>query len=216
MQIFLDSADISEIKQAQSMGLIDGVTTNPSLMKKMGIQSIEAQHKHIKEICNLVKDNVSAEVISTDSQGMFKEGVALYQCDPQKVVVKIPMGEEGLKAVSLLSKENIRTNMTLIFSSLQALLAAKAGATFVSPFVGRLDDITHEGISLMQDIVTIMRNYDFSTKVLVASVRHPLHILESSLVGADIVTLPFQVLKQLTKHPLTDKGLEQFLKDAGV
>ena len=216
MQIFLDSADISHIKQAQSMGLIDGVTTNPSLMKKMGIQSIEAQHEHITEICKVVKDNVSAEVLSSDCEGMFKEGMALYKCDPQKVVVKIPMGEEGLKAVSLLSKENIRTNMTLIFSPLQALLSAKAGATFVSPFIGRLDDITHEGLKLMEDIVTIMRNYNFSTKVLVASVRHPLHTLEAALAGADIVTLPFQVLKQLTQHPLTDKGLKQFLKDAGL
>ncbi len=216
MQIFLDSADISEIKQAQSMGLIDGVTTNPSLMKKIGIQSIKDQHAHIKEICKIVKDNISAEVISTKAEGMFKEGVELYKCDPQKVVVKIPMGEEGLKAVARLSRDNIRTNMTLIFSPLQALLAAKAGACFVSPFVGRLDDITYEGVQLVQDIATLIKNYDFSTKVLAASVRHPLHILKVALIGADMVTLPLKVLTQLIQHPLTQKGLEQFLKDAGV
>ena len=215
MKIFIDSTDLKEIAEAQNRGLIEGVTTNPSLMKKVGITEKSDQKDHIHKICKLVPDNVSAEVLSLDCDGMVAEGKDLYKCDPEKVVVKIPMGDEGLKAVVRLTAENIRTNVTLIFSPLQALLAAKAGASFISPFVGRVDDIHYDGTQLISDIVTIMKNYNFSTEVLVASVRHPIHILNAALIGADAVTLPFKVLSELSSHPLTDKGLKQFLKDAG-
>jgi transaldolase len=208
MKFFIDSADIQEIEQAQARGWLDGVTTNPTLISKTG----KPFFKVIKEICSLVEGPVSAEVIATDSQGMIREGIELAHI-ASNVVVKVPLTEEGLIAVKEFSKQGIKTNVTLCFSTLQALLAAKVGATMVSPFVGRLDDIGQEGIQLIDEIVQIYRNYKFATQVLVASVRHPVHILQSAKMGADIVTVPFKVLQQICKHPLTDKGLEQFLSD---
>lgn len=209
MKFFIDTADISEIKDAHNKGWLDGVTTNPSLVAKTG-----QPHKEvIASICEIVKGPVSAEVLALDSQGMIKEGRELAKI-ASNVVVKIPMTEEGLVAVKSFAAEGIQTNVTLVFSPLQALLAAKAGATMVSPFVGRLDDISHVGMDIISQIQTIFRNYDLRTEVLVASVRHPVHLLEAAMIGADIATIPYKVLAQLTKHPLTDKGLEQFMADA--
>lgn len=209
MKFFIDTADIEEIKSAHSKGWLDGVTTNPSLVAKTG-----KPHKEvISSICEIVKGPVSAEVLALDSQGMIKEGRELAKI-ANNVVVKIPMTEEGLVAVKTFASEGIQTNVTLVFSPMQALLAAKAGATMVSPFVGRLDDISHIGMDIISQIQTIYQNYDFKTEVLVASVRHPIHLLEAALVGADIATIPYKVLAQLTKHPLTDKGLDQFMADA--
>lgn len=209
MKFFIDTADISEIKDAHNKGWLDGVTTNPSLVAKTG-----QPHKEvIASICEIVKGPVSAEVLALDSQGMIKEGKELAKI-ASNVVVKIPMTEEGLVAVKSFAAEGIQTNVTLVFSPLQALLAAKAGATMVSPFVGRLDDISHVGMDIISQIQTIFRNYDLRTEVLVASVRHPVHLLEAAMIGADIATIPYKVLAQLTKHPLTDKGLEQFMADA--
>ncbi|MCB0406931.1 MAG: fructose-6-phosphate aldolase [Bdellovibrionales bacterium] len=209
MKFYIDSADISEIKKANAMGLVDGVTTNPSLVAKMG----RPHHEVIKEICTEVDGLVSAEVLATDAEGMFKEGLELAKIS-DNVVVKIPMLDEGLVAVRRLTNEGIRTNVTLIFSPVQALLAAKAGATLASPFIGRLDDISYNGMDLISQIKQIYLNYGFKTEILAASIRHPIHILDAALIGADIVTVPFKVLPGLAKHPLTDKGLEQFLKDA--
>lgn len=209
MQFYIDSADIEEIRNANKRGWVDGVTTNPSLVAKTGRKHEEV----IKDICQEVSGLVSAEVLSLDAEGMLKEGYELAKI-ADNVVVKIPMSEEGLIAVRKLSSEGIKTNVTLVFSPLQALLVAKAGATLVSPFVGRLDDISSNGMDMISQITHIFETYALDTQVLVASVRHPIHILESAMMGADIVTCPFKVMQQIVKHPLTDKGIEQFLKDA--
>lgn len=209
MKFYIDSADIEEIKQANAMGMVDGVTTNPSLVAKTGRRHEDV----IKDICAETGGLVSAEVIATDAEGMFSEGMELAKL-ADNVVVKIPMSDEGLVAVKRLTSEGIRTNVTLIFSPIQALLAAKAGATLASPFIGRLDDISTNGMELISQIKQIYVNYDFKTEILAASIRHPIHILDAALIGADIVTVPFKVITNLTKHPLTDKGLAQFLKDA--
>lgn len=208
MKIFIDSADITEIKEAVSMGVVDGCTTNPSLLAKVG-RKIETA---IPEICDVVDGPVSAEVVATEYQGIVDEGRALAKLH-KNVVVKVPLVLDGLKAVRTFSKEGIRTNVTLCFSPTQALLAAKAGATYISPFIGRLDDAAHEGMELIEQIVTIYANYDFETQVLTASVRHPLHVVQAALVGSHCATLPFSVIKQLAKHPLTDIGLAKFLED---
>ena len=209
MQIFIDSADVREIREAAAMGVIDGCTTNPSLVAKVGRKLEEV----IPEICTIVDGPVSAEVISTDAEGMIREGRELAKIH-KNVVVKIPLIADGLKAVRVFSAEGIKTNVTLCFSPMQAMLAAKAGATYISPFVGRLDDIQCEGMELIEQIVTIYENYGFDTQVLVASVRSPMHLVQSALIGAHCATVPFNVIAQLLKHPLTDKGLEQFLADA--
>lgn len=209
MQFYIDSADIEEIKKANQRGWVDGVTTNPSLVAKTGRKHEDV----IKDICKEVSGLVSAEVLSLDAEGMVKEGYELAKI-ADNVVVKIPMSEEGLVAVRRLSSEGIKTNVTLVFSPLQALMVAKAGATLVSPFVGRLDDISSNGMEMISQITHIFETYALDTQVLVASVRHPIHILESAMVGADIVTVPYRVMQQIVKHPLTDKGIEQFLKDA--
>jgi len=208
MKFFLDSANISEIREASSWGVLDGVTTNPSLVSK----EKKDFHKLIREICEIVNGPVSAEVVSTKCSDMVIEGKTLAKIHPH-VVVKIPLIVEGLKAVKLLSGEGIKTNVTLCFSSTQALLSAKAGATYISPFVGRLDDIAHDGMQLIRDIRTIYLNYGFKTQILTASTRGPLHIAEAARVGSDVVTMPFKVLEQIVKHPLTDIGLEKFLAD---
>ncbi|MFZ0613301.1 MAG: fructose-6-phosphate aldolase [Desulfobacterales bacterium] len=208
MKFFIDTANIKEIKEAASMGMVDGVTTNPSLVAKEG-REFEGL---IKEICELVDGPVSAEVISTDTKGMLTEARKLVKIHPN-IVVKIPMTVDGLKAVRKLTEDGVRTNVTLVFSPIQALMAAKAGAAYVSPFVGRLDDIAHDGLLLVEQITDIYTNYDFGTEIIVASVRHPLHVLEAALIGADIATIPFNVLSKLAAHPLTDKGLKAFLDD---
>jgi transaldolase len=208
MKLFLDTANVGEIQEAASLGILDGVTTNPSLVAKEGRDFKEL----VKEICSIVNGPVSAEVVATDLQGMLTEARDLAKIH-DNIVVKIPLIREGLKAVKRLKAERIRVNVTLCFSATQALLAAKAGAYFISPFVGRLDDISHSGMDLIRDIVTIYRNYDFETQVLVASIRHPLHVLEAAKMGADISSMPFKVFEQLVKHPLTDIGLERFLQD---
>jgi transaldolase len=208
MKLFLDTANLKEIQEAVHYGLIDGVTTNPSLAAKEG----RPFHELIREICRLVQGPVSAEVVSTDADAMIKEGRVLAKLDDH-VVVKIPMIPEGLRAIRALAADGIRVNTTLIFSSTQALLAAKAGAAYVSPFIGRLDDISQIGMELIEQILTIFRNYDFSTEVLVASVRNPTHVVEAALLGAHIATMPNAVLQQLAKHTLTDSGLKKFLAD---
>lgn len=210
MKFFIDSADLNEIRAANLRGWVDGVTTNPSLVAKTGRNF----HEVIKEICKEVPGPVSAEVIALDSEGMYTEGRELAKL-ASNVVVKIPMTEEGLVAVRRLTADGIRTNVTLVFSPVQALLVAKAGATMVSPFVGRLDDIGHDGMDLIEQIVTIYRNYDFKTEVLVASIRHPIHLSQSAMMGADIATIPFKVMQQLCHHPLTDKGIKLFMDDWG-
>lgn len=209
MKFFLDTANIENLKQALDWGLCDGVTTNPSLIAKEGNKDYK---KHLKKICKLVKAPVSAEVIAEKSDAMVEEARILAALD-DNIVVKIPATFEDLKAVKTLTAEKIRTNVTLIFSPSQALLAAKAGATYVSPFVGRLDDISVSGMDLIRDILTIFSNYMLDTEVIVASVRHPQHVVESALLGADVVTLPLDVLKKLMSHPLTDSGIEKFLSD---
>jgi len=208
MKFFIDTANIKEIKEADSMGMVDGVTTNPSLVAKEG-REFEGL---IKEICEIVEGPVNAEVISTETKGMLTEGRKLVKIH-KNIVVKIPMTIDGLKAVRQLTEEGIRTNVTLVFSPIQALMAAKAGAAYVSPFVGRLDDVAHDGLLLVDQIAEIYSNYAFDTEIIVASVRHPLHVLESALIGADIATIPFSVLSKLAAHPLTDKGLKAFLDD---
>lgn len=209
MEFFIDTADIGEIKEAHALGILDGVTTNPSLVAKTG----KPFKQVIREICEIVSGPVSAEVISTDTEGILREGRELAKIAPN-VVIKVPLIPDGLKAVKIFSQEGIKTNVTLCFQANQALLAAKAGATYISPFVGRLDDISQSGMHLIEEIVTIYRNYQFSTKILVASIRHPEHVKEAALLGADVATLPFSVIQQLFKHPLTDIGLEKFLADA--
>ena len=208
MKFFIDTANIDEIKQGLELGMVDGVTTNPSLVSKEGREFKGL----IKEICDIVSGPVSAEVVSLDSEGMVAEARSLAKI-ADNIVVKIPLVEEGLKAVRILSGEEIKTNVTLCFSPLQALMAAKAGATFVSPFVGRLDDISQRGMDLIEEIITIYDNYNFETEVIVASIRNPVHVLDAALMGADISTIPFKVIQQLIKHPLTNIGLDKFLSD---
>lgn len=209
MQFYIDSADIEEIRQANKRGWVDGVTTNPTLVAKTGRKNADV----IKDICKEVKGLVSAEVISLQADEMVKEGLELAKI-ADNVVVKIPMCEEGLVAVRRLASDGIKTNVTLVFSPLQALLVAKAGATLVSPFVGRLDDIGSTGMDMISQIIQIYQNYGLNTQVLVASIRHPIHVLDSAMMGAHIVTCPFKVMQQLVNHPLTEKGIAQFLKDA--
>ncbi|WP_028844045.1 fructose-6-phosphate aldolase [Pseudothermotoga elfii] len=208
MKIFLDTANLEEIKTAADWGVIDGVTTNPTLVAKENVPF----EKRIKEICEIVKGPVSAEVTALNWNGMIEEAKKLAEID-KHVVIKIPMTKDGLKATKVLSEENIAVNMTLIFSSAQALLAMKAGARYVSPFVGRLDDISSDGMKLIEEIVQIIENYDFRTEIIVASVRHPMHIVHAALIGADIVTVPFKVLQSMFNHPLTDIGIDRFMKD---
>lgn len=208
MKFFLDTANVQEIREAASLGILDGVTTNPSLVAKEGKEFIPL----LKEICAIVDGPISAEVISTDYEGILREARDLARLH-ENIVVKIPLIKDGLKAVKTLSDEGINTNVTLCFSPSQALLAAKAGATYISPFIGRLDDISHEGMELIEQIVTIYRNYNFKTQVLVASVRHPVHVVQAALLGADVCTMPFKVLEQLVHHPLTDIGIQRFLAD---
>lgn len=208
MEFFIDTAEVDEIRQANELGLVDGVTTNPSLIAKSGRDFKEV----ITEITSIVDGPISAEVIALDAEGMVSEGRELAKIHPN-IVIKVPMTEEGLKATRVFSAEDIKTNVTLIFSPLQALLAAKAGATYVSPFVGRLDDVGHDGLEGVDQIRTIFDNYGYTTKIIVASVRSPLHILNSALVAADICTIPFSVMKQLAKHPLTDVGIAKFMSD---
>jgi len=209
MKIFIDSADLAEIREAAAMGAVDGVTTNPSLLAKAKISMTKA----LEGICELVDGPISAEVIATDVNGMLTEGRKLAAVH-KNVVVKVPLTIDGLKAVRTFSSEGISTNVTLCFSPNQALLAAKAGASFISPFVGRLDDLSEDGMDLIEKIVTIYRNYDFGTEVLVASVRHPVHVMQAALMGADACTIPLKVIQQLAMHPMTDQGLAKFLEDA--
>ena len=208
MKFFIDTASLAEIKEANDLGVLDGVTTNPSLVAKEGKEFIPL----LKEICAIVHGQISAEVLSLDFDGMMKEGRDLAKIH-ENIVVKVPLIKDGLKAVKALKAEGIRTNVTLCFSANQALLAAKAGAFFISPFVGRLDDISQNGMELIGQIVTIYHNYGYDTQVLVASVRHPLHVIDAAMMGADICTMPFKVIDQLIKHPLTDIGIERFLAD---
>lgn len=208
MKIFIDSANVKEIQEAASLGVIDGVTTNPTLVAKEKRPSSEL----LKEICGLVEGPVSAEVISLDAEGMVKEALELVKIAPN-IVIKIPLIKEGLRAVKQLSAKKIRTNVTLCFSATQALMAAKAGATYISPFIGRLDDISQVGMELIADIKQIYSNYDFKTQIIVASVRNPVHVVDAAKIGADIATIPFAVIEQLLRHPLTDIGIARFLED---
>ena len=212
MKFFIDTANLDDIQEAYDLGVLDGVTTNPSLMAKEGITGEENILKHYKDICNIVDDNVSAEVISTTYDEMVAEGRKLAAID-DKIVVKVPMIKDGVKAIKTFTEEGIRTNCTLIFSAGQALLAAKAGATYVSPFIGRLDDIGSDGLDLIKQIVLIFSNYGYETEVLAASVRHNMHLLKCAEIGADVATCPLSVITGLLKHPLTDSGLEKFLAD---
>ncbi|MCL5035121.1 MAG: fructose-6-phosphate aldolase [Bacteroidetes bacterium] len=210
MKFFIDTANLDEIKEAAELGVLDGVTTNPSLVAK---EKYDITFKElIAEICRTVPGPVSAEVVSTDTDGMLREAHELVKI-ADNVVVKIPLLKDGLKAVRKLKSEGIKTNVTLCFSATQALLAAKAGASYISPFVGRLDDISEDGMELVEQIIAIYHNYGYDTEVLVASVRHPMHVVQAALMGADIATMPFKVIEQLAKHPLTDMGLERFLAD---
>lgn len=210
MKFFIDTANIEEIKKAIDMGLVDGVTTNPTLLSK----EKRDPNLVIREIMSIVSGPVSLEVISKDTEGMCREARELASLGGN-AVIKIPMTEDGIKAVRVLSQEGIKTNVTLIFQPLQALIAAKAGATYVSPFIGRLDDISSRGMGIVEDIATIFNNYGFETEIIVASIRNPIHVLDAALIGADIATIPFNVLRQLITHPLTDIGLEKFLRDWG-
>lgn len=208
MKLFIDTANVEEIRKANDMGAICGVTTNPSLIAKEGRVFEEV----VREITSIVDGPISAEVISLDSEGMIREGIELSKIH-KNIIIKIPMTIEGLKAVKVLHKENIKTNVTLIFSASQALLAARAGAAYVSPFVGRLDDISCDGMELISEIVDIFSNYDIDTEIIAASIRHPMHVTKAARLGCHIATVPYKVIVQMTKHPLTDKGIEQFLKD---
>jgi transaldolase len=208
MKFFIDTANIGEIKQAVEMGMVDGVTTNPSLVAKEGRKFEEV----LKDICKIVDGPVSAEVVSLEAKGMVAEGKKLAKIG-DNIVIKVPMTVDGLKAVKMFAAVGIRTNVTLVFSTSQALLAAKAGAAFISPFVGRLDDISENGMDMINDVMTILDNYGFASEVIVASVRHPMHVVEAALIGADIATIPYKVIEQLAKHPLTDIGIEKFLAD---
>ncbi len=212
MKFFIDTANLAQIKEAQDLGVLDGVTTNPSLMAKEGISGHDNVIKHYVDICNIVDGDVSAEVIATDFDGMVMEGEFLASLHPQ-IVVKIPMTKDGVKAIKHFSEKGIKTNCTLVFSAGQALLAAKAGATYVSPFIGRLDDIGTDGLDLIEQIVAIYLNYGYETQVLAASVRHTMHLIKCAEIGADVATCPLNVIMDLLKHPLTDSGLEKFLSD---
>lgn len=209
MKIFIDTANLNEIREAADMGILDGVTTNPSLVSKEGHKDFRSM---LEKICAIVDGDISAEVVSTKCDDIVKEGRELAKIH-KNIVVKVPLISEGLKAVKIFSAEGIKTNVTLCFSPTQALLAAKAGAYIISPFVGRLDDISQNGMELIQQIIQIYGNYNYQTQVLVASVRHPIHVVEGALMGADIATMPFKVIEQLVKHPLTDSGLDKFLSD---
>lgn len=213
MKFFIDTANLSQIKEAQDLGVLDGVTTNPSLMAKEGIKGEANILKHYVDICNIVTGDVSAEVISTDFEGIVREGEALAKLHKQ-IIVKVPMIKDGVRAIRYFTDKGIKTNCTLVFSAGQALLAAKAGATYVSPFVGRLDDISTDGVQLIEDIRVIYDNYGYETQILAASVRHPMHIIQCAKIGADVVTCPLSAITALLKHPLTDSGLAQFLADA--
>ncbi|RIV26841.1 fructose-6-phosphate aldolase [Fibrisoma montanum] len=218
MKFFIDTANLADIREAQDMGILDGVTTNPSLMAKEGITGKDNIIAHYKQICEIVEGDVSAEVISTTFDEIIREGEELAELN-ENIVVKVPMIKDGVKAIKYFTEKGIRTNCTLIFSAGQALLAAKAGATYVSPFVGRLDDISTDGMALIEQIVTIFTNYGYTTEVLAASVRHPMHIIQCAEMGADVMTAPLSVIKALLNHPLTDSGLAKFLADhqkAGV
>ncbi len=208
MKLFIDTANIDEIKEVSDLGIIDGVTTNPSLIAKEGrdFKSV------VQEITSIIDGPISAEIISTDAEGMLREAEDLVQIHPN-IVIKLPLIEQGIKATSILSKKGIKTNVTLCFSPMQALLAAKAGATYVSPFIGRLDDISHDGSQLIRDIIEIYENFDYPTEVIAASIRHPIHVLEAAKARSHIATIPLKVIKQLFNHPLTDIGLDKFLKD---
>ena len=212
MKFFIDTANLAQIQEANSLGVLDGVTTNPSLMAKEGIKGVENQRKHYIDICNIVRGDVSAEVISTDYEGMIREGEELAALNDH-IVVKVPCIADGIKAIKYFTKKGIRTNCTLVFSAGQALLAAKVGATYVSPFVGRLDDICSDGVGLVAQIVDMYRLYGYKTKVLAASIRNTQHIMQCAEVGADVVTCPLAAIKGLLNHPLTDSGLEKFLAD---
>jgi len=208
MKFFIDTADVKEIREAHALGLVDGVTTNPSLIAKSGRKFKDV----IKEIVSIVDGPISAEVISLDAPGMIKEAKELVKIH-KNIVIKLPMTPEGLKACKALSDKGVKTNVTLIFTPMQALLAAKAGATYVSPFVGRLDDISQDGMGIIEEIRTIFDNYGYMAEIIVASIRNPIHVLDSALIGADIATIPYSVMIQLAKHPLTDAGIDKFLKD---
>ncbi|MBL20023.1 MAG: fructose-6-phosphate aldolase [Flavobacteriaceae bacterium] len=212
MKFFIDTANLDHIKEAQSLGILDGVTTNPSLMAKEGITGQENIIAHYKAICKIVEGDVSAEVIATDFEGMISEGKALAALHPQ-IVVKIPMTLEGIKAIKYFADKGIKTNCTLVFSTGQALLAAKAGATYVSPFIGRLDDVSTDGLQLIEDIRNVYDNYVFKTEILAASIRHTMHVIDCAHIGADVMTGPLSVITGLAKHPLTDIGLAKFLAD---
>ena len=212
MKFFIDTANLAEIKEAHELGVLDGVTTNPSLMAKEGIKGKDKIFSHYKAICDIVDGDVSAEVISTEFKDIIKEGEELAEID-SKIVVKVPMIKDGVKAIKYFSQKDIKTNCTLVFSAGQALLAAKAGATYMSPFIGRLDDISHDGLDLIEQIVQIYCNYGYETQVLAASVRHTTHLLKCAEIGADVATCPLNVITALLKHPLTDIGLEKFLSD---
>jgi transaldolase len=209
MKFFIDTADLEEISEAKNLGVLDGVTTNPSLCAKVGVEDFEG---HIAKICSIVEGDVSAEVVSTEYADIIAEGRNLAAI-ADNVVVKVPLIKEGIKAIKTFSEEGIRTNCTLCFSPTQALIAAKAGASYISPFIGRLDDISSEGMNLIADIVTIYDNYGFETEVLAASIRHSMHVVEAARLGADVATMPLSVIEGLLKHPLTDSGLERFLAD---
>ncbi|MBI3511959.1 MAG: fructose-6-phosphate aldolase [Bacteroidetes bacterium] len=213
MKFFIDTADLAQIKEAQDLGVLDGVTTNPSLMAKVGISGEAAVTKHYIDICRIVTGDVSAEVIATDFDGIVKEGEKLAALHKQ-IVVKVPMIKDGVKAIKYFSNKGIRTNCTLVFSPGQALLAAKAGAAYVSPFIGRLDDVSTDGLNLIAEIRNIYDNYGFKTQILAASIRHPMHIVDCAKLGADVATCPLSAILALLKHPLTDNGLAQFLADA--
>jgi len=212
MKFFIDTANLDQIREANALGILDGVTTNPSLMAKEGIKGVENQHKHYRKICEMVGGDVSAEVIATDYDGMIKEGEELAALNPH-IIVKVPCIEEGIRAINYFKNNDIRTNCTLVFSAGQALLAAKAGASYVSPFVGRLDDISSDGIGLVEQIVRIFHIYGYKTQVLAASIRTTQHIIQCMEVGADVATCPLAAIKGLLKHPLTDSGLKTFLDD---
>ncbi len=212
MKFFIDTANLAEIREAHSLGVLDGVTTNPSLVAREHITTRSAFEKHIKTICEIVDGPVSAEAVSSSADDLVAEARTLAAIDPH-VVVKIPMTTDGMKAVRRLSEEGVKTNVTLVFSPLQGLMAAKAGATYISPFVGRLDDIGHRGMQLVEELLDVFSNYLFETEIIVASIRNPLHVLEAAKMGADIATIPFKVIAQLAAHPLTDAGIRSFLED---
>ena len=212
MKFFIDTANLDQIKEAESLGILDGVTTNPSLMAKEGIKGENNIIKHYKDICDIVSGDVSAEVISVDYKGIIKEGENLSKLHKQ-IVIKVPMIEEGIKAIRYFSDKGLKTNCTLVFSAGQALLAAKAGATYVSPFIGRLDDVSADGLNLISEIREIYDNYGFNTQILAASIRHTMHIVDCAKLGADVITSPLSAIKGLMKHPLTDIGLDKFLSD---